>query len=87
MCFIILYGMDFRLRTLSVAGVWTPSLVPQPPLGSHPLPSILSPPSQPHHPPLSPPAFCEEDINLWITGLNWLVADTQKAQTPLQIER
>uniref|UniRef100_A0A8B9QT10 1-phosphatidylinositol 4,5-bisphosphate phosphodiesterase gamma n=1 Tax=Anas platyrhynchos TaxID=8839 RepID=A0A8B9QT10_ANAPL len=28
-----------------------------------------------------------EDINLWITGLNWLVADTQKAQTPLQIER
>uniref|UniRef100_A0A8B9SH41 Phosphoinositide phospholipase C n=1 Tax=Anas platyrhynchos TaxID=8839 RepID=A0A8B9SH41_ANAPL len=32
-------------------------------------------------------AFCEEDINLWITGLNWLVADTQKAQTPLQIER
>uniref|UniRef100_A0A8C8AR57 1-phosphatidylinositol 4,5-bisphosphate phosphodiesterase gamma n=1 Tax=Otus sunia TaxID=257818 RepID=A0A8C8AR57_9STRI len=48
MCFIILYGMDFRLRTLSVAG---------------------------------------EDINLWITGLNWLVADTQKAQTPLQIER
>lgn len=51
MCFIILYGMDFRLRTLSVA------------------------------------AFCEEDINLWITGLNWLVADTQKAQTPLQIER
>ncbi|KAI1243675.1 hypothetical protein IHE44_0001317 [Lamprotornis superbus] len=51
MCFIILYGMDFRLRTLSVA------------------------------------AFCEEDINLWITGLNWLVADTQRAQTPLQIER
>uniref|UniRef100_A0A8C3TWJ7 1-phosphatidylinositol 4,5-bisphosphate phosphodiesterase gamma n=1 Tax=Catharus ustulatus TaxID=91951 RepID=A0A8C3TWJ7_CATUS len=48
MCFIILYGMDFRLRTLSVAG---------------------------------------EDINLWITGLNWLVADTQRAQTPLQIER
>uniref|UniRef100_A0A8D2QQ04 1-phosphatidylinositol 4,5-bisphosphate phosphodiesterase gamma n=1 Tax=Zosterops lateralis melanops TaxID=1220523 RepID=A0A8D2QQ04_ZOSLA len=39
MCFIILYGMDFRLRTLSVAG---------------------------------------EDINLWITGLNWLVADTQR---------
>uniref|UniRef100_A0A8C5TBT3 1-phosphatidylinositol 4,5-bisphosphate phosphodiesterase gamma n=1 Tax=Malurus cyaneus samueli TaxID=2593467 RepID=A0A8C5TBT3_9PASS len=50
MCFIILYGMDFRLRTLSVAGEL-------------------------------------EDINLWITGLNWLVADTQRAQTPLQIER
>lgn len=24
MCFIILYGMDFRLRTLSVAGAWSP---------------------------------------------------------------
>uniref|UniRef100_A0A8C5NJR1 Phosphoinositide phospholipase C n=2 Tax=Passeriformes TaxID=9126 RepID=A0A8C5NJR1_JUNHY len=35
---------------------------------------------------LSVAAFCEEDINLWITGLNWLVADTQRAQTPLQIE-
>uniref|UniRef100_A0A8C8RHD0 Phosphoinositide phospholipase C n=1 Tax=Pelusios castaneus TaxID=367368 RepID=A0A8C8RHD0_9SAUR len=51
MCFIILYGTDFRLRTLSVA------------------------------------AFCEEDVNLWMMGLNWLVMDTQKSQTPLQIER
>lgn len=47
----------------------------------HPISPIL------HQPPLLPLAFCEEDINLWITGLNWLVADTQKAQTPLQIER
>uniref|UniRef100_A0A8C0GR07 1-phosphatidylinositol 4,5-bisphosphate phosphodiesterase gamma n=1 Tax=Chelonoidis abingdonii TaxID=106734 RepID=A0A8C0GR07_CHEAB len=51
MCFIILYGQDFRLRTLSVT------------------------------------AFCEEDVNVWMTGLNWLVMDTQKAQTPLQVER
>lgn len=28
MCFIILYGMDFRLRTLSVAGTWAPFLLP-----------------------------------------------------------
>ncbi|XP_015263416.1 PREDICTED: 1-phosphatidylinositol 4,5-bisphosphate phosphodiesterase gamma-1-like, partial [Gekko japonicus] len=51
MCFIILYGMDFRLKTLSLA------------------------------------AFSEDDVNLWIAGLNWLVTDTQRAPTPLQIER
>lgn len=61
-------------------------------LRSHPWTLTHSPASHlahphPHHPRLLPPAFCEEDINLWITGLNWLVADTQKAQTPLQIER
>ncbi|XP_039609688.1 1-phosphatidylinositol 4,5-bisphosphate phosphodiesterase gamma-1-like isoform X1 [Polypterus senegalus] len=51
LCFIILYGMEFRLKTLSVA------------------------------------AFSEEEVNLWITGLNWLVMDTQKASAPCQIER
>lgn len=38
MCFIILYGMDFRLRTLSVAGAW-PSPCPMSILG-------VPPPSQ-----------------------------------------
>ncbi|XP_043923269.1 1-phosphatidylinositol 4,5-bisphosphate phosphodiesterase gamma-1-like [Protopterus annectens] len=51
LCFISLYGSDFRLKTLSVA------------------------------------AYCEEDVNLWINGLNWLVADTVKSPTPLQVER
>ncbi|KAH0617360.1 hypothetical protein JD844_015425 [Phrynosoma platyrhinos] len=51
LCFVILYGMDFRLKTLSVA------------------------------------AFCEDDVNLWVAGLNWLVTDTQRAPTPLYIER
>uniref|UniRef100_H3A2I8 Phosphoinositide phospholipase C n=1 Tax=Latimeria chalumnae TaxID=7897 RepID=H3A2I8_LATCH len=32
-------------------------------------------------------AFGEEDVNLWINGLNWLVTDTQKSPTPIQIER
>ncbi|XP_048385291.1 1-phosphatidylinositol 4,5-bisphosphate phosphodiesterase gamma-1-like isoform X3 [Stegostoma tigrinum] len=36
---------------------------------------------------LSLSAFNEDDINLWITGLNWLVQDTQKSSTPLQVER
>ncbi|KAK1172195.1 1-phosphatidylinositol 4,5-bisphosphate phosphodiesterase gamma-1-like isoform X1 [Acipenser oxyrinchus oxyrinchus] len=50
-CFIILYGMEFRLRTLSVA------------------------------------AFSEEEVTLWITGLTWLVMDSQKASAPYQIDR
>ncbi|XP_041100507.1 1-phosphatidylinositol 4,5-bisphosphate phosphodiesterase gamma-1-like isoform X2 [Polyodon spathula] len=50
-CFIILYGMEFRLKTLSVA------------------------------------AFSEEEVTLWITGLTWLVMDSQKASAPYQINR
>ncbi|XP_069740315.1 1-phosphatidylinositol 4,5-bisphosphate phosphodiesterase gamma-1 [Narcine bancroftii] len=50
-CFVILYGMEFRLKTLSVA------------------------------------ATSEEEMNMWITGLNWLLMDTVKSSTPLQIER
>ncbi|XP_033849121.2 1-phosphatidylinositol 4,5-bisphosphate phosphodiesterase gamma-1-like isoform X2 [Acipenser ruthenus] len=49
-CFIILYGMEFRLKTLSVA------------------------------------AFSEEEVTLWITGLTWLVMDSQKASAPYQID-
>ncbi|XP_026579164.1 1-phosphatidylinositol 4,5-bisphosphate phosphodiesterase gamma-1-like, partial [Pseudonaja textilis] len=51
LCFVILYGMDFRLKTLSVA------------------------------------AFCEDDVTLWVAGLNWLVRDTRQSPTPLQTER
>ncbi|XP_028926852.1 1-phosphatidylinositol 4,5-bisphosphate phosphodiesterase gamma-1 isoform X1 [Ornithorhynchus anatinus] len=50
-CFVILYGMEFRLKTLSLQ------------------------------------ATSEEEVNMWIRGLNWLVTDTVKAATPLQIER
>ncbi|XP_067904610.1 1-phosphatidylinositol 4,5-bisphosphate phosphodiesterase gamma-1-like [Heterodontus francisci] len=50
-CFVILYGMEFRLKTLSLA------------------------------------ATSEEEMNMWITGLNWLLTDTMKSPTPLQIER
>uniref|UniRef100_A0A3P9CMB2 1-phosphatidylinositol 4,5-bisphosphate phosphodiesterase gamma n=1 Tax=Maylandia zebra TaxID=106582 RepID=A0A3P9CMB2_9CICH len=50
-CFIVLYGLEFRLRTLSVA------------------------------------AFSEEEVNMWITGLNWLMMDTQRAPAPQQIDR
>ncbi|XP_067856416.1 1-phosphatidylinositol 4,5-bisphosphate phosphodiesterase gamma-1-like isoform X2 [Heptranchias perlo] len=50
-CFVILYGTEFRLKTLSLA------------------------------------ATSEEEMNMWITGLNWLLADTMKSPTPLQIER
>uniref|UniRef100_A0A670I8N7 1-phosphatidylinositol 4,5-bisphosphate phosphodiesterase gamma n=1 Tax=Podarcis muralis TaxID=64176 RepID=A0A670I8N7_PODMU len=32
-------------------------------------------------------SFCEEDVNLWVAGLNWLLTDTQRSQTPLHIER
>lgn len=51
MCFIILYGMDFRLRTLSVAGELGPSPFPVsifgvPPPSQHPIiPIPTSPPS------------------------------------------
>ncbi|XP_032876257.1 1-phosphatidylinositol 4,5-bisphosphate phosphodiesterase gamma-1-like isoform X2 [Amblyraja radiata] len=51
LCFVILYGMEFRLKTLSLS------------------------------------AFNEDDINTWITGLNWLVQDVQKSPTPLHLER
>ncbi|TNN59903.1 1-phosphatidylinositol 4,5-bisphosphate phosphodiesterase gamma-1 [Liparis tanakae] len=50
-CFIVLYGLEFRLKTLSVA------------------------------------AFSEEEVNMWITGLNWLMTDTQRAPAPQQIDR
>uniref|UniRef100_A0AAQ6AD54 1-phosphatidylinositol 4,5-bisphosphate phosphodiesterase gamma n=1 Tax=Amphiprion ocellaris TaxID=80972 RepID=A0AAQ6AD54_AMPOC len=50
-CFIVLYGLEFRLRTLSVA------------------------------------AFSEEEVNMWITGLNWLMMDTQRAPAPQQTDR
>ena len=32
-------------------------------------------------------ATSEDEVNMWIKGLNWLVADTLRAPTPLQIER
>lgn len=32
-------------------------------------------------------AFSEEEVNMWITGLNWLMTDTQKAPAPQQIDR
>uniref|UniRef100_UPI00398E44E4 1-phosphatidylinositol 4,5-bisphosphate phosphodiesterase gamma-1-like isoform X4 n=1 Tax=Pristiophorus japonicus TaxID=55135 RepID=UPI00398E44E4 len=51
LCLVILYGMEFRLKTLSLS------------------------------------AFNEDDVDEWITGLNWLVQDTQKSPTPLQVER
>eukprot|EP00064_Thunnus_orientalis_P016312 superscaffoldBa00003203_g16376 len=48
LCFIVLYGLEFRLRTLT---------------------------------------FSEEEVNMWITGLNWLMTDTQRAPAPQQIDR
>lgn len=50
-CFVVLYGMEFRLKTLSLQ------------------------------------ATSEDEVNMWIKGLNWLVMDTLNAPTPLQIER
>ncbi|KAF7465758.1 Hypothetical predicted protein [Marmota monax] len=50
-CFVILYGMEFRLKTLSLQ------------------------------------ATSEDEVNMWIKGLTWLMEDTLKAATPLQIER
>ncbi|KAE8576564.1 hypothetical protein XENTR_v10004244 [Xenopus tropicalis] len=50
-CFVILYGTEFRLKTLSLQ------------------------------------ATSEEEVNMWIKGLNWLLQDTLQAPTPLQIER
>uniref|UniRef100_A0A8C4F4V9 1-phosphatidylinositol 4,5-bisphosphate phosphodiesterase gamma n=1 Tax=Dicentrarchus labrax TaxID=13489 RepID=A0A8C4F4V9_DICLA len=50
-CFVILYGTEFRLKSLSLA------------------------------------ATSDEEMTMWVRGLNWLVADTLKSPTPLQIER
>ncbi|XP_066558513.1 1-phosphatidylinositol 4,5-bisphosphate phosphodiesterase gamma-1 [Amia ocellicauda] len=50
-CFVILYGMEFRLKALSLA------------------------------------ATSDEEMMMWVKGLTWLVADTVKSSTPLQIER
>uniref|UniRef100_A0A8C5B7W0 1-phosphatidylinositol 4,5-bisphosphate phosphodiesterase gamma n=1 Tax=Gadus morhua TaxID=8049 RepID=A0A8C5B7W0_GADMO len=50
-CFIVLYGSEFRLKTLSVA------------------------------------AFSEEEVTMWMSGLSWLVSNTQKAPLPQLIDR
>uniref|UniRef100_A0A3P9IDM2 1-phosphatidylinositol 4,5-bisphosphate phosphodiesterase gamma n=1 Tax=Oryzias latipes TaxID=8090 RepID=A0A3P9IDM2_ORYLA len=50
-CFVILYGTEFRLKSLSLA------------------------------------ATSDEEMTMWVKGLNWLLADTLKSSTPLQIER
>ncbi|MED6241059.1 1-phosphatidylinositol 4,5-bisphosphate phosphodiesterase gamma-1 [Ataeniobius toweri] len=50
-CFVILYGSEFRLKSLSLA------------------------------------ATSDEEMSMWVKGLTWLVADTLKSPTPLQIER
>uniref|UniRef100_A0A665UA89 1-phosphatidylinositol 4,5-bisphosphate phosphodiesterase gamma n=1 Tax=Echeneis naucrates TaxID=173247 RepID=A0A665UA89_ECHNA len=50
-CFVILYGTEFRLKSLSLA------------------------------------ATSDDEMTMWVKGLNWLVADTLKSPTPLQIER
>uniref|UniRef100_A0AAY5KUY4 1-phosphatidylinositol 4,5-bisphosphate phosphodiesterase gamma n=1 Tax=Esox lucius TaxID=8010 RepID=A0AAY5KUY4_ESOLU len=50
-CFIVLYGLEFRLKTLSVA------------------------------------AFSEEEVNMWITGLSWLMLDTQRASATQWLRR
>uniref|UniRef100_A0A3Q3IBH5 1-phosphatidylinositol 4,5-bisphosphate phosphodiesterase gamma n=1 Tax=Monopterus albus TaxID=43700 RepID=A0A3Q3IBH5_MONAL len=50
-CFVILYGPEFRLKSISLA------------------------------------ATSDEEMTMWVKGLNWLVADTLKSPTPLQIER
>ncbi|KAF6714554.1 1-phosphatidylinositol 4,5-bisphosphate phosphodiesterase gamma-1 [Oryzias melastigma] len=50
-CFVILYGTEFRLKSLSLA------------------------------------ATSNEEMTMWVKGLNWLLADTLKSPTPLQIER
>ncbi|XP_029683948.1 1-phosphatidylinositol 4,5-bisphosphate phosphodiesterase gamma-1-like [Takifugu rubripes] len=50
-CFIVLYGQEFRLRTLSLA------------------------------------AFSEEEVNMWISGLTWMMSDTQRAPAPQQTDR
>ncbi|XP_051929496.1 1-phosphatidylinositol 4,5-bisphosphate phosphodiesterase gamma-1-like isoform X2 [Hippocampus zosterae] len=51
LCFIVLYGLEFRLRTLSFA------------------------------------AFSEDEVHMWIAGLNWLMSDTRRAAAPLQTDR
>ncbi|XP_012687600.1 1-phosphatidylinositol 4,5-bisphosphate phosphodiesterase gamma-1 [Clupea harengus] len=50
-CFVVLYGTEFRLKSLSLA------------------------------------ATSDEEMAMWVKGLTWLVADTLKSPTPLQIER
>lgn len=32
-------------------------------------------------------AFSEEEVHMWIAGLNWLMSDTQRAAAPLQTDR
>ncbi|KAJ8278208.1 hypothetical protein GJAV_G00085080 [Gymnothorax javanicus] len=51
LCFIILYGLEFRLKTLSVA------------------------------------AFSEEEVNMWVTGLTWLITDTARSSAPQITDR
>ncbi|XP_037540749.1 1-phosphatidylinositol 4,5-bisphosphate phosphodiesterase gamma-1 [Nematolebias whitei] len=50
-CFVILYGTEFRLKSLSLS------------------------------------ATSDDEMTMWVKGLNWLMTDTLKSPTPLQIER
>uniref|UniRef100_A0A8C5G6R4 Phosphoinositide phospholipase C n=1 Tax=Gouania willdenowi TaxID=441366 RepID=A0A8C5G6R4_GOUWI len=56
-CFVILYGTEFRLKSLSLF--------------------IL----------IIIYSTSDEEMTMWVKGLSWLVADTLKSPTPLQIER
>lgn len=79
--------MEFRLKTLSLQGgdpraggggvvkkstCWSLALCQMCPLFSC---SVLL------------TATSEDEVNMWIKGLTWLMEDTLQAATPLQIER
>lgn len=97
-CFVILYGTEFRLKSLSLAGMH---------LKMFDFKSITASWMVCCWCVLTPPIYVrvcvyiyiynilfmnliatsDEEMTMWVKGLNWLVADTLKSPTPLQIER
>lgn len=70
--------MEFRLKTLSLQG------------GAEGLEEVggwggAAQPQAQLYPLLT--ATSEDEVNMWIKGLTWLMEDTLQAATPLQIER
>lgn len=101
-CFVILYGTEFRLKSLSLAGKKSISISIYFIFISKILyflffllaillvmlmHNIFTLPWAHSNAKLLFSATSDEEMTMWVKGLGWLVADTLKSPTPLQIER
>ncbi|MGH0164756.1 UNVERIFIED_CONTAM: hypothetical protein FKN15_047914 [Acipenser sinensis] len=102
LCFVILYGTEFRLRALSLAVDIREIKEIRAGRNSrdferyiedtsvrleHSLCFVILYGTEFRLRALSLAATSDEEMTMWVKGLSWLVADTLNSSTPLQIER